>query len=414
MNRSRSLAPIFIFFLAIILIGGLVWADFNLAQWNIAGDGFSIQWISIQSLAKSGSSPYSDEVTTQLRENIQVVSSFIVGSSPYYIYPLYSGFVIFPFTLIGDKTLAHAIWLTAQLCIIFAMIIIALRLTGWKPVWYIFFLFSLFTIFSYHIVIPWQYGGLTVWSAFFILVALLAIGDSRYETGGVFLALASIQPQLVLLPTIFIVIWAISKKRNTLILWFFITLILLSAIGLFLVPDWIIQYLRLLYKFLNNLPPGTPSGFFRSMWPGLGKQVGWLIMGSSGLVLLIEWFLALKKDHRWFLWTVSLTMVISLIIGIPVIPGNFVELILPLVLISAMLTERWSRAGPWVAVFITILLFIWEWMLYYKDVSGSTPGNQLNLIFPLPAVLLIGLYWVRWWAVKPRHMLIEELRLSET
>jgi hypothetical protein len=39
---------------------------------------------------------------------------------------------------------------------------------------------------------------------------------------------------------------------------------------------------------------------------------------------------------------------------------------------------------------------------------------QLNLIFPLPLVLLIGLYWVRWWAVKPRRLLIEELRLSET
>jgi hypothetical protein len=29
-------------------------------------------------------------------------------------------------------------------------------------------------------------------------------------------------------------------------------------------------------------------------------------------------------------------------------------------------------------------------------------------------VLLVGLYWVRWWAVKPRSLLMEELRFGES
>ena len=60
-----------------------------------------------------------------------------------------------------------------------------------------------------------------------------------------------------------------------------------------------------------------------NLWPGLGKQLGWLISGVSALILLVEWWLALKKDFRWFLWTVSLTIVISQWIGIPTIPGTF-------------------------------------------------------------------------------------------
>jgi hypothetical protein len=145
----------------------------------------------------------------------------------------------------------------------------------------------------------------------------------------------------------------------------------------------------------------------------LGKQLGWLVSGVSVLILLFEWWLSLKKDFRWFLWTACLTMVISQWIGIPSIPGNFAGLILPLILISALFIERWNRGGQWVAVLIAVILFIWEWVLVYFDLTSIQPKMQLNLLVPLPLILLIGLFWVRWWAFKPRRLFVEELKLSE-
>jgi hypothetical protein len=35
------------------------------------------------------------------------------------------------------------------------------------------------------------------------------------------------------------------------------------------------------------------------------------------------------------------------------------------------------------------------------------------MFFPLPIFMLVGLYWVRWWAIKPAKTLIEALRASE-
>ena len=414
MNQSRSLASILVLGLSVLLLGGLVWANYHFAQSNIAGEGYSIQWISIQSLSKSATDPYSDQVTEQIRSFVPQENAFVKDIYPRYTSPLFSGVVIFPFTLIGDKTLAHALWMTAQLVVIFVMILLCLKMTSWKPNWYSFFLFSIFTVFGYHVVMPWLDGGLSIWAAFFMVLALVSISTNRNEMAGVFLALAAVQPQMVILPLIFTLIWSISKKRTVLVLWFLITLILLSVIGLFLVPGWIVHYLRLLYNFSANFPPGSPGAFLASTSPGLGKQLGWLASGISALILLIEWFVALRKDFRWFLWTICLTMVISQWIGIPSIPANFIELIIPLLLICALLSERWPRGGPWVAVPISLLVFVWEWALYNLDVTGVQPAMQLNLIFPFPAVLLFGLYWVRWWAVKPRRLLIEELRLSET
>ena len=69
---------------------------------------------------------------------------------------------------------------------------------------------------------------------------------------------------------------------------------------------------------------------------------------------MIEWYLSIKKDFRWFLWVACLTMVISQWIGIPTIPGNFAGLILPLMLVSAMLTERWSNVRAMDICFFSI------------------------------------------------------------
>ena len=414
MNQSRSSAPILVIILFVFVLVGLVWGNYHFTEYNIAEEGFSIQWISIRSLVTAGNSPYSDLVTAQIQETVKEENSFASGNPPRYTAPLYSGVVVLPFTLTGNKNIARAVWSTVQLISIFMILVLGLKLTAWKPTWYVYFLYLLFTIFGYHIVIPWLDGGLSIWASLFLVIAFLAIYNNRNEIGGVFLALAAIQPQMVILSVVFVLIWAASQRRRLVILWFFLTLIFLSIIGLFLVPDWIMQYIRLLYKFQQNFPPGTPGVYFSNTWPGLGKQLGWLLSGASAVILIIEWWMCLRKDFRWFLWTACLTMVISQWIGIPTIPGNFSGLILPLILVSAMLTERWPRGGQWASVLTVVIIFVWQWALYYLNITSSQPNWQLNLIFPLPLVLIIGLYWVRWWAVRPRRLLMEELRLSET
>jgi hypothetical protein len=398
----------------VIFLIGLVWGNYHFDQYNIWGEDYDIQAISIRSLVTTGNSPFSDLVTTQIQDTVENDNGFVIGNPARYTSPLYSGIVVLPFTLIDNKALSHALWSTAQLVAIFIILLIGLKLTAWKPAWYIFLLFSVLTIFSYHVIVPWLNSGLDIWASLFLIVAFLAIQNNRFEIGGIFLAGAAIQPQMIILLMVYILFWAALTRKRLLIIWFFATLIFLSIVGLFLVPDWIMQYLRILYNYPTNFPPGSPGILFSTAWPGLGKQLGWLVTGISALIIIIEGWLALRKDFRWFLWTACLILVTSQWTGIPTTPGNFSGLILPLILISAMLTEHWPRAGQWVAVFMVLLLFVWEWALFYMDITSSVPKMQLNLLFPLPLILLIGLFWVRWWAIKPKRMLIEEFQLGET
>jgi hypothetical protein len=412
--KSRFITSVFIFLLLAAVIAGMIWGIIHQVERSPFGAGFSVQWLSIRSLVAEGVSPYSDATTEKIQNADLLQFYYAPLGSAKYTSPLFSGVVIFPFAFIGNEIIAHSLWSFFQLLAIFGILFLGLKITGWKTSWYIFFFFLLFSLFSYHVAVPWIDGGLSIWSTLFLVLAVILLQNDRIEASGVFLALSLVQPIMVILPVIFVLVWAVSQKRKLLILWFFITLVILSIIGLFLVPDWIIQYIRLLYTFNNNFPPGNLASLFSSIWPGLGMQLGWILSGICIVILILEWWLALRRDFRGFLWTACFTMVICQWVGIPTTPVNLFGTIFALIFISAMLSERWPRGGQWVAVFLSILLFIWEWALFYGNITGDHPKFQNNLIIPIPFVLLVGLYWVRWWAVKPRGLFLDALKFGET
>lgn len=413
LTQLRRFSVIIVIGFIILTVIGLVWVNYRMANNNKLDAGFLVQWISMRSLVIDGNDPYSEQVSDQIQNTVEGEYSFEGWNTVKYTSPLFTGFIVLPFAFIANEALAHGLWSMFQVFAIFTIMLLGLRITTWRPAWFVFLSFSLFTIFSYHVVIPWINGGPSIWAAFFLVLAVLLIITDRNEVSGFFLALAMIQPVMVILPIFFILIWAGSQKRKLLVFWFFVTLFILTIVGSLIVPDWILQYLRILYNFKDYFAPGSPGVWLSNIWPGLGQQVGWVLSGICVVILIFEWWFARKKDIRWFIWTLCLTLVISQWIGIPTSPMNYIGLVFVLVFISAMLSERWPKGGQWVAVIISTLLFVWEWGLFYVDLTSTQLGTQSNLLIPLPLVLLIGLYWVRWWAIKPRKLLLEEPRFGK-
>jgi hypothetical protein len=57
-----------------------------------------------------------------------------------------------------------------------------------------------------------------------------------------------------------------------------------------------------------------------------------------------------------------------------------------------------------------LALFIGIWAIFINTVEfGDQPVQSPVMFFPLPAFLLITLYWVRWWAVEPPTVWIDML-----
>ncbi|MFC2043579.1 hypothetical protein ACFLUA_05465, partial [Chloroflexota bacterium] len=116
-------------------------------------------------------------------------------------------------------------------------------------------------------------------SALFIVLALLAIRSDIDALAGISLALASIKPQMVLILYIFILIWAVSTHRWTLIWSLLGFLVLFIAAGSLLVPNWIVDNFRQVIRFSESNFISTPGAIISYWLPGIGRQLGWALTG---------------------------------------------------------------------------------------------------------------------------------------
>ena len=400
--------------LIILVLVLITWANYNFVQQNPGGNDFLVHWVGTRSLFVDGLSPYSDAVAERI-QTIAYGRPALSGEHELRVaYPLYSVVVFLPFALISDYELSRALWMTLLEVGLIGLALLSLRLTRWKmSIWLLPF-FLIFSIFWYHSLRPLINGNAVILVALALVAALAALRANRDELAGILLGFSTIKPHLVLVPIIFFLIWTIADRRWGTLTWLVITVVLVSASAALFVPDWPLQNLREILAYSSYNPPGTPGAVFEAWLPATGRQLGWVLSGILGLILIVEWVLARRKDFRWFLWTASLTLVISQWIGIQTDPGNFILLFFPLVLVFSKWSERWGRAGNIVISIAMLLLFILPWAIFLQTITyGDQPLQHPIMFFPLPLFLLLTLYWVRWWAIKPRRLMVDELREYE-
>jgi hypothetical protein len=248
-----------------------------------------------------------------------------------------------------------------------------------------------------------------------VLVAafFLAARSGHDELAGLALALSTIIPSAVLLLIGYVVVWSFSQRRWVLLVWLFGSLALLTAGGMLFISDWPLQWLRTLLVAPDPLVGYSTWGVFSEWWPGVGLRLGWVLTGVLGLVLLLEWWLsARKQDYSAFFWAACLTLAASPLTGLPTSPVNYILLLIPLVFIWAVWIERMGRAGLIVTLLTMVLLIALPWAWFgNNDTTGSMPLAQLLL--PLPFFISLGLYWIRWWALRPQRLYLNEMRARE-
>ena len=181
------------------------------------------------------------------------------------------------------------------------------------------------------------------------------------------------------------------------------TLVILFALGFFLLPDWFMPFIRGAISHFNNNPGLTPGRIFESWWPVVGPRLGLALTALLIVLLFIEWHSVRNKDFRHVLWTSCLTLAMAPCLGIPVVPQEEVVLFLPLILFLTILDERWTRPGRWgISGFMLSVIFLGSWMMTAELSLNSTLAILYDsLMLFLPLLLIVGLYWMRWWAIHP-------------
>ncbi|HEX7975435.1 MAG TPA: glycosyltransferase family 87 protein [Anaerolineales bacterium] len=416
MEARRSTANlILVILLALAVLAGLTWANLRFVTQSPGGNDFLVHWVGTRAFLLEGLSPYSDQVATRI-QTLAYGRPAQAGEHELRVaYPLYSTLLFAPFALISDFNLARAFWMTAMEVGLVLLAVTSLRLTGWQPKTWMLVFYLLFALLWYHSIRPLVNGNAVIVVALFFSAAFLSIRSGRDELAGILLALSTIKPQLALLLVLFVLLWAISAGRWRLVVALVGTSLFLVFGAMLFLPDWPLQNLREVLRYPAYNPPGSPQAAFLAWWPGVGKQLGWILTALLSGILIAEWVAARGKDYRWFVWTACLTLVISQWIGIQTDPGNFIILFPALALVFGMLEERWSAGMRGLVLFSMVLLGVGLWALFLATVGhGTQPQQNPIMFFPLPLFLLLGLYWVRWWAVQSKRPLLEQLRSRQS
>jgi Glycosyltransferase family 87 len=414
LSNSRSVVVIVILIIVITsVLAGLTVANYRFSSQYPGGNDFLSRWVGTRMFLLRGWSPYGEQTSSEIQKMAYGRAARVDEDQMFFVYPLYSVLVVAPVALVDDYALARAIWMTVLEVALVLLCVASINLTRWKlPVW-LLALIILFSVLWYHGLRPVINGNLSILVALFVVLAFLALRSEQDAWAGFLLALSTIKPQMVVLLIIFVCIWAISKQRWTVITSFFGSLVILVVASSLFIPDWIIQNIRQVLSYPGYTLPGTPGAILKEFMPGVGNRLGWFITAIVTIILLYEWWAAYGKDFRWFLWTACLTLVITNLIGIRTATENYAILFVVLILIFSYWDERWKPAGRWILLLSMIILFFGLWVLFLKTLQpGPQPIQSSIMFFPLPLFLLIGLYWVRWWATRPPILLIDQIKSS--
>jgi hypothetical protein len=387
--------------LGLLLLGALVWANREYVQAHPLERDFLVPWLGARTFLQYGVSPYSDQASQRAQLLIYGRLAF-AGEDPLQLdLSLPLELLYFPFALITDYNLAGALWMTLGEISLACTALLSVFLTGWRsrrfflPVVVLLLMFSAFSLAAL------LAGSPAPLAALGIAGLLAGLKRGREEAAGAFLVLVLLLPASALPMLLFLLFTDASRRKR---LWGgFLALIgPLTLLAFLLLPGWLFPSLKNLLTELVHNPALTAGGLFTLWWPAIGKQIGWIFTAVLVLLLIIEWASLRGKDFRHLLWTACLTLAAAPLTGLPISMDAFVLLLPPLVLVLAVAAERWS--GEWtVLISLLVLLGICaaSWLLL-----DSLPAALLVPSF----LLLVGLYWMRWWAVRPPKTMIESMQ----
>jgi hypothetical protein len=410
-KKYRSeLISIGIILLVILVLVGLTWANYRYALISPGGNDFIPRWLGTRLFLMEGQSPYSQATTDAIQRMIYGRLAHADEDQVLFVYPFYSVYIFAPFGLIANYDVARAIWMTTLEISVILLAAASLYLSRWRVGPVMLTLLLTFALLWYHSLRPLINGNTSILCALLIAASLLAIRAEQDGLAGFLLALSTIKPQMVILLTLLVLIWGASRRRWTLFWGFLGSLALLTASTSFFIPNWLWQNLVQIFAYPSYTLPGTPGAILVEWVPGVGSQLGWAITIFLGGLLLWEWREALGKDFHWFFWAACLTLVATNLIGIRTATANYIALFPALILILATWDKDWGLIGKILIGLSLVGLFFGLWWLFLATILPDAQHTQNPVMFfPLPVYLLITLYWVRWWVLRPKRPLLDQL-----
>ncbi len=358
--------------------------------------------------------PYTANIPASVQEQVYGRAA-LPGEDAYILdIPFHLLIAFFPLALFPDELMARAFWMALTEIALFGLIFFSIRLLG-RQISRIFMILIFSACFvSLYAYLSFLEGSPTILLGLAYAGILLSLRADLDEWTGALLVLSSFQWEIGAPFLLFIVLWVVWERRWRVFIGAAMLSFILYAITLFIYPGWVMPFWRAAWNSFRTEFGFSVHEILGALWPDYGSALGWVLTAALVVALGYEWRAARDANSPRFVWAAFLTLAVTPLLGQRVQMDQLVLLSMPLMLIVAVSRERWRKLGLAIALMLLLFYFGIPWLLYTQGAPqgiGLTGEELLFLFWPVFAV--IGLYWMRWWIIRPPRTWIDNFTQRE-
>ncbi|OQY34817.1 MAG: hypothetical protein B6243_05260 [Anaerolineaceae bacterium 4572_5.2] len=359
---------------------------------------FFARWYGGKELVLHERNPYDREIELEAQQAMFGRHTRPDEDQVNFAYPLYTIYLFLPLTLV-PYSWAQAIWMVVLQFSLMGGTLILFDLAKWRPRLWLFIVTLFWSIFFYPGARAIMLGQFSILVFLFLTIAVWGLMNGHDRLAGAILPLATIKPQMVFLVIPLLLLWAWRQKRWQFIVAFGASTAVLLLTSLLWVPDWIFRFLGNLSAYSGYVGFGSPlENMTARLLPALDQWLNPLIAALLAGLLLWQWWLALTRKPKDFLWAIIWTLLIGNLIAFRSATANHVTLYLTIFIIFKRLAPVWQ--GKAVAA-LQLAGTVFLWVLFLTTIDKSR-GSNFEAIFMhglLPTVLIIA-YLLDWQKLK--------------
>ena len=416
--------------LGILLTAGLIALNWWLGAQFGTGEELLPAWNGTRVFLFEGADPYSQTVAEQTQIEVYGRAAR-EGEYPYaldipfpllivYLLPLFLyRFLQIVFELASLGALpnpdaswfpwAYAIWMTISEVGLVMLVLLANTMTEWqaKP-WFraLLLAVSLGSFYSVHALLG---GSFSILAGLALVGALFLLRNQNDEAAGMLLAVASFRWEVGVLLFVFLVIGSYLSRRWYVFAGYGLAAVVLGGVGYLLYPGWGWPYLRSVAANIRAEEGHTLARTLSAWLPDAGDRLAFVIIPLLLLILVLEWFAALRTNNfRRITWVAALSLAITPLAGLTTTLSNLAPLIFSFAVVLPFAWERWEKRPYLILVGICVIFFLAPIAIRLR-VEDIFLANAL-LYLLIPFINVLGLYWIRWYAVRPPRTWLESAR----
>lgn len=394
---------------ALLLIGGLLAADIQLGRLVGGGENFYTPWDASRQFLLQQETPYRVMSQPSANRGLYALLPWARHGLDFLTTPFFLLLFFFPFALIPDADVARGVWIMLGQAALLGSAFIALGLTGRRVSRRFLALYSLLAVFGFYPAMAIADGSPAVMLSLIYPLMLWAYLGGEDEVAGALMAVSLFAWEIGL-AFLLLFLWRVFHDRRWRVLaGFGMAMVILLSISFLLYPGWVLPFLAAVAAMAR-----TPNGFnlplvLGHLVPTNGVAISrGISIGGAGL-LILEWATGRESDYHRFLWTACLALAVMPLSGLRTEIGQLVAIGPAFALISVATMGR-SRIHAWLGILFLLIAFVAPWGLLLRSyfVPNVHVSDVLAVLYP--GIAILGLYWTRWWFLRPHGTWFDQVR----